>query len=141
MINQSSQSMNFLAAQLNRVIRVISGKCYLNQVPVCKFLKYIFHKNVTKVTINHCILRVIKYNMLQVKNIQVQVQIPNSKYKCNKVIGVTKKLLCTLLRNTVSIIYKSFVISNLDYTDIIYDKQFNEAYKNKLRWYNIALLL
>lgn len=52
-----------------------------------------------------------------------------------------KKLLCTLLRNTVSIIYKSFVISNLDYAYIIYDKQFNEAYKNKLRWYNIALLL
>ena len=69
MINQSSQRLNFLAVRLNRVIRVISGKCYLNQNPVSKFLKYVFHTNVTKVSIHHGILTVIKYNMFQVKNI------------------------------------------------------------------------
>ena len=40
-------------------------------------------------------------------------------------------------------IYKTFVRSNLDYTDIIYDKPFNDAYKEKLEkvQYSAALIV
>ena len=46
--------------------------------------------------------------------------------KCNK-IGLMKKLSLILSRKSLLTIYKSFVRANLDYTDIIYDKPFNES--------------
>ena len=58
--------------------------------------------------------------------------------KCNKIIGLMKKLSLILSRKSLLTIYKSFVRSNLDYTDIIYDKQFNESLKKKLKWSNIT---
>ena len=45
-------------------------------------------------------------------------------FKTNKGINVIKKLINTL--------YKSFVIPNLDYGDIIYDQRNNESFCNKL---------
>ena len=38
-----------------------------------------------------------------------------------------KKLSLILSRKSLLTIYKSFVRANLDYTDIIYDKPFNES--------------
>ena len=63
--------------------------------------------------------------------------------KCNKIIGVMKKLLLTLSRKTLLAIYKSFVRPNLDYADILYDKPLNEAFKNKLEMvqYHAALVI
>ena len=58
--------------------------------------------------------------------------------KCNKIIGLMKKLSLILSRKSLLTIYKSFVRSNLDYTDIIYDKQFNESLKKNLKWSNIT---
>ena len=58
--------------------------------------------------------------------------INNKISKCNKIIGVMKKLSSTLSRKTLLTIYKSFVRPNLDYADIIYDKPLKEAFKNKL---------
>ena len=61
--------------------------------------------------------------------------------KCNKSIGIMKKLFLNLSRNSLLIIYKTFVKPILDYVDIIYDKPLTESFKDKLEMvqYNAAL--
>ena len=56
--------------------------------------------------------------------------------------SITKRLSLTLLRK-ILLIYKSFVTSNLDYADIIYDKHFNESFKRKIEiaQYKAALVI
>ena len=46
-------------------------------------------------------------------------------------------------RKSLLTIYKSFVRSNLDYADIIYDKPLNESFKRKIEMvqYNAALII
>ena len=51
--------------------------------------------------------------------------IRNKINKCNKIIGIMKKLSPFLSRKTLLTIYKSFARPNLDYTDKIYDKTLN----------------
>ena len=58
--------------------------------------------------------------------------ISNKINKCNKMIGKMKKLSLFLSRKTLLTIYKSFVKPDSDYTDIIYDKTFNEPFKTKI---------
>ena len=55
-----------------------------------------------------------------------------NKNKCNKSIGIVKKLSLTLSRNSLLTIYKTFVRLILDYTDIIYNKPPTESFKDKL---------
>ena len=54
-----------------------------------------------------------------------------------------KKLSLYLSRKTLLPIYKSFVKPNLDYSDIIYDKPFNEFCKTKIEMiqYRAALAI
>ena len=52
--------------------------------------------------------------------------------KCNKLIGVIRRLSVHLPRTALLTIYKSFVRPNLDYGDILYDKPKNENFQNKL---------
>ena len=52
--------------------------------------------------------------------------------KCNKLIGVIRRLSVHLPRNALLTIYKSFIRPNLDYGDILYDKPNNENFQNKL---------
>ena len=52
--------------------------------------------------------------------------------KCNRIIGLIRRLLVTLPRNALLTIYKSFVRPHLDYDDILYDKPNNENFQNKL---------
>ena len=52
--------------------------------------------------------------------------------KCNKIIGLMKKLSQILSRKRLLTIYKSFVRPNLDYADIIYDKSLNYSFKKKI---------
>ena len=63
--------------------------------------------------------------------------------KCNKIIGLMKKLSLILSRKSLLTIYKSFVRPNLDYADIIYDKPLNESLKRKIEMvqYNAALII
>ena len=79
---------------------------------------------------------VIKLNWFQKKKFRFTFDfnkhINNKINKCNKPIGVMKELSLTLSRETLFTIYKSFVRPNLDYADIIYNKPFNESFKNKL---------
>ena len=52
--------------------------------------------------------------------------------KCNKLIGVLRRLSVRLPRNALLTIYKSFVRPSLDYGDILYDKPDNENFQSKL---------
>ena len=52
--------------------------------------------------------------------------------KCNRIIGLIRRLLVTLPRNALFTIYRSFVRPHLDYDDILYDKPNNENFQNKL---------
>ena len=63
--------------------------------------------------------------------------------KCNKIIGLMKKLSEILSRTNLLTIHKSFVRPNLDYADIIYDKSLNESFKKKIEMvqYNAALII
>ena len=63
--------------------------------------------------------------------------------KCNKIIGIMKRLSSILSRKSLLTIYKSFVRPNLDYADIIYYKPFNESFKRKIEMvqYKPALMI
>ena len=55
-----------------------------------------------------------------------------------------KRVSLTLSRKQLlTIAYKIFVTSHLDYADIIYDKPFNDAFKEKLEkvQYSAALIV
>ena len=52
--------------------------------------------------------------------------------KCNRIIGLIRRLSTNLTRNALLTIYKSFVRPHLDYGDILYDKPNNENFQNKL---------
>ena len=63
--------------------------------------------------------------------------------RCDKTIGIMKRLSMTLSRKSSLKIYKSFVRPLLDYADIIYDKPVNESFKRKLQavQYNASLVI
>ena len=52
--------------------------------------------------------------------------------KCYKIIGLIKKLSMHLPREALLWIYNSFVRTNLDYGDIIFDKLNNESFKSRI---------
>ena len=52
--------------------------------------------------------------------------------KCNKLIGLMKRLSVHLPRSALLTIYKSFIRPHLDYGDILYDKPNNENFQNKI---------
>ena len=57
----------------------------------------------------------------------------NSKIsKCDKLIGIIKKLSISFPRNALLRIYKSFIRPHLDYADIIYDKPNIASFKTKI---------
>ena len=63
--------------------------------------------------------------------------------KANKGIKIIKKLLNILPRNSILIIYKSFIRPHLDYCDIIYDQPNNESFCTKIECiqHNAALAI
>ena len=52
--------------------------------------------------------------------------------KCNRMIGLIRRISINLPRNALLTIYKSFVRPHLDYGDILYDKPNNENFQSKL---------
>ena len=52
--------------------------------------------------------------------------------KCNRIVGLIRRLSINLPRHALLTIYKSFVRPHLDYGDILYDRQNNENFQNKL---------
>ena len=69
--------------------------------------------------------------------------IDNKINKCNKIIGIMKRLSSMLSRKSLPTIYKSFDRSNIDFAYIIYDKPFDESFKRKIEMvqYKVALVI
>ena len=63
--------------------------------------------------------------------------------KCNRIIGLMKRLSLILSRNQLLTFYKTFVRSHLGYAHIIYDKHFNDSFKEKMEkfQYSAALII
>ena len=76
-------------------------------------------------------------------NLDFNEHVNNKINKCNKPIGIMKKLSLTLSRNSSLTICKTFVRPILDYTGIISDKSLTESFKDKLEMvlYNAALVI
>ena len=58
-------------------------------------------------------------------------------------IDLIKKLFSALSRKSLLTIYKWFLISNLKYADLIYDKPLNESFKRKIEMvqYNANIII
>ena len=52
--------------------------------------------------------------------------------KCNKLIGLIRRLSVNVPRNALLTIYRSLIKPHLDYGDILYDKPENKNFQNKL---------
>ena len=63
---------------------------------------------------------------------QFQCSCRSKNQKCNKIIGIIRRLSISLPRNALLTIYKSFVRPHLDYGDILYDKPNSANFQNKL---------
>ena len=66
------------------------------------------------------------------KNLDFNIHIENKINKCNKMIGIMKRLSLSVSRDSLLTIYKLFVRSHLDYADIVYDKPGNVNFESKL---------
>ena len=53
--------------------------------------------------------------------------------KCNRIIGLMKRLSLILSKNQLLTIYTTFLRSHLDYANIICNKPFNDSFKEKLK--------
>ena len=63
--------------------------------------------------------------------------------KVNKTIGLLRKLQNILPTSALLTIYKTFIRSHLDYSDIIYDQAYNASFHQKLELlqYNASLAI
>ena len=63
--------------------------------------------------------------------------------KCNKIIGMMKKLSPSVSRQSLLTIYKSFFRTILDYADIIYDKPYKGSFIEEIErvQYNACLVI
>ena len=66
------------------------------------------------------------------KKLDFNIHAENKINKCNKLIGIMKRLSLSILRDILLTICKSFVCPHLAYTDIIYDKSGNVNFESKL---------
>ena len=83
-----------------------------SNVPKCPYQKHLGIVLDSKIDFNACIDQKIK--------------------KCNKLMGITRRLSINLPPSALLTIYKSFIRSNLDYGDILDDKPDNENFGNKI---------
>ena len=60
------------------------------------------------------------------------IRLKNRLKKCNKLMGIMRRLSGNLPPSVLLTIYKSFIKSHLDYGDILNDKPDNENLENKV---------
>ena len=65
-------------------------------------------------------------------NLNFNTHIDQKIKKCNKIIGLIRRLSVNLPCNALLTIYKSFVRPHLNYGDILYDKRSNDNFQSKM---------
>ena len=73
-------------------------------------------------------------------NLNFNTHIDQKIKKCNKMIGLIRRLSVNLRRNALLTIYKSFIRPHFDYGDTLYDKPSNNNFQNKMEKFNIELV-
>ena len=149
------ENKSYLNFQLNKVLETVSKWAFqwemlFNPDPTKQAIEVCFSHKRDKV-----IYPPLKFNNNDVQSansekhlglvldskLDFNEHVNNKINKCNKSIVIMKKLFLNLSRNSLLIIYKTFVKPILDYADIIYDKPLTESFKDKLEMvqYNAAL--
>ena len=64
--------------------------------------------------------------------LEFNIRIDQNIEKCNKIIGLIRRLSVSFPRKALLTIYKPFVRPHLDYGDVLYDKPDNQNSENKL---------
>ena len=90
-------------------------------------LLHIFRTSFIKNTHGRLLLRIVVDPKLYFK-----FRFDQKTKKCNKLIGLIRRLSINVPRNALLTIYKLFIRPHLDYGDILYDKPENENVLNKL---------
>ena len=77
------------------------------------------------------------------KKLDFNIHIEKKINKCNKMIGIIKRLSLSISRDSLVTIYKSFIRPYLDYADIMCDKFGNVNFESKLErvQYNACLAI
>ena len=65
-------------------------------------------------------------------NLNINTNIDQKITKCNKMLGLIRRLSVYLLCNALLKIYKSFIKPYLDYGAILYEKPSNDNFQNKM---------
>ena len=79
------------------------------------------------------VVEVLKHLGLSLdKKLDFNIRVDNKINKCNKLIGIMKRLSLSISRNSILTIYKTIVRPHLDHADIIYDKPGNVNFESKL---------
>ena len=83
----------------------------------------------------------LTFNLIKTSKQLVNEHLNNKLNKCNKSIGIMKKLSLTLSRKSLLIIYKTFIRPILDYANMIYHKPLTESLKINYKWSDTMQLL
>ena len=77
------------------------------------------------------------------KKLDYNIHTENKINKCNKMIGIMKRLSLSFSSDSLLTINKSFFRPQLDYADMIYDKLYNAIFESKLErvQYNACLAI
>ena len=81
------------------------------------------------------IVEVLKHLGLSLdKKLDFNIRVDNKINKCNKLIGIMKRLSFSISRNSILTIYKTIVRPHFDHADIIYDKPGNESKLERVQY-------
>ena len=139
-----NKSVNELSSDLERINQwAYQWKMKFNPDPKKQANEVIFSRK----SVSHCLSHPpIKFNERDIKkynhqkylgvildsSLNFNTHIDQKIKKCNKLIGLLRRLSVNLPRNALLTIYKSFIRPHLDYGDILYDKPNNENFQNKI---------
>ena len=81
--------------------------------------------------------------MILDSNLSYEQHIKSILNKVNETIGLLRKFQLTPTRHSLITIYKTFIRPHLDYSEVIYDRAFNESFHQRLEsiQYNAAIAI
>ena len=97
-----------------------------NKFLVFLCLWFFYQHSIPNETIRPCSCSVLVHVLI------ISIHTEQKIRKCNKIIGLIRRLSVCLPRKALLTIYKSFVRPHLDYGDILYDKPGNLNFESKI---------
>ena len=131
--------MNLIATRKKLAIGQINGKWKINLDPNKQANEVIFSRKSNSNSFPYPPVKfsennITKYShqkhlgILLDSKLNFNTHIDQKIKKCNKLIGLMKRLSVNLPQSALITIYKSFIMSHPEYGDILYDKPDNENF-------------